>query len=191
MSIDEHVAARRIAIIYSNTAFFWAPPGGNQLGHAAWIGYASVEICNYCLYVASGAGSIQGLVIDALDNEGVVTQHVYDPNNALTGKINLLPSGSATLPVTTKVVGGNNLEITSLAQTRGTVTPPAIPTSGAALQNPFWRNAMVTISGGTVSAIAVDGTTLTGVTSGVVMVPSGRTITLTYTVAPTWSWILS
>lgn len=50
---------------------------------------------------------------------------------------------------------------------------------------------MVNVSGGTVTAIAVDGTVLTGVTSGVIMVPSGKTITLTYSSAPSWQWVLA
>jgi hypothetical protein len=47
----------------------------------------------------------------------------------------------------------------------------------------------VQIIGGTVSQVAVDGTN-TGLVSGFFRVPSGKTITLTYTVAPTWSWWL-
>lgn len=190
MIVDEHVAARRVAIIYTNTALYMSPPGGGQLSHAAWIGYASLEICNYCLYVSGGGGSLFGLNIDVLDNEGPVTTHIYDPSNALTGRIGILPSGSQSLPVSPIVVGANNLEIISMAQTRGAVTAPSIPTSGTAFQNPFWHHASVNISGGTVSAIAVAGTTLTGVTSGVVFVPSGETIKLTYSVAPSWNWIL-
>ena len=38
-----------------------------------------------------------------------------------------------------------------------------------------------------VTGIAVAGQSL-GVTSGTVFVPTGRTITLTYSVAPTWKW---
>lgn len=41
-----------------------------------------------------------------------------------------------------------------------------------------------TVSGGTVSAIAVNGTT-TGLTSGTFFIPAGGTITVTYTVLPT------
>ncbi|MGE7437955.1 hypothetical protein [Kitasatospora sp. NPDC001175] len=47
----------------------------------------------------------------------------------------------------------------------------------------------MTITGGTVTGIAVDGQT-TGVTSGTVLVPSGRTVTLTYSAAPAWTWML-
>ena len=77
---------------------------------------------------------------------------------------------------------------------------PTIPTSGTALLNPYYRDAMVTVSGDTVSGVSIDGAS-TGLTSGAFMVPSGKTITLTYTrtrvspwvgvAAPTWSWYLT
>ncbi len=70
----------------------------------------------------------------------------------------------------------------------GPQTAPAIPASGAALTNPFPFDCMVYTSGGTVTAIAVGGTT-TGLTSGAVFVAVGETITLTYSAAPTWVWI--
>jgi len=48
-------------------------------------------------------------------------------------------------------------------------------------QNGVWVN----VQGGTVTVVAVNGTTLTGVTSGLVYVPAGGTLTITYSVAPT------
>jgi hypothetical protein len=46
----------------------------------------------------------------------------------------------------------------------------------------------VYISGGTVTDIAVQGIS-TGLTSGVFQVGVGRSIRLTYSVAPQWVWI--
>jgi hypothetical protein len=74
--------------------------------------------------------------------------------------------------------------------TTGVQTPPAIPASTVALVNPFWRDAAVTVNGGTVTVIAVDGTA-TGITSGTVVVPAGKNIAITYSVVPTsWNWVL-
>jgi hypothetical protein len=190
MDLDEHVAARRLAIIYTNTAIYINPTGGAVATHGAWIGYASLEICQYCVYVPnSGGGSLFGLMIDNLDNEGSVTAHIYDPSNYLTGTVNILPSQSAALPQTPVVTGAGNWEILSMSQARGNVTAPSVPATTVALQNPFWRHAWVVVSGGTVTAIAVDGVA-TGLTSGSFRVPSGKTITLTYSAAPTWKWWL-
>ena len=68
-----------------------------------------------------------------------------------------------------------------------TLPQPAIAASAAVVTNKQGADATVIVAGGTVSAIAIGGTA-TGLTSGSFRVPSGQTITLTYTVAPTWTW---
>lgn len=70
-----------------------------------------------------------------------------------------------------------------------TTTTPAVnaialPASGVAGFNNNSTGVNVTVAGGTVSAIAVNGVT-TGATAGTFFVPAGGTITVTYTVAPT------
>ena len=69
------------------------------------------------------------------------------------------------------------------------VTAPSIPATTVALTNPYPFAATVYLTGGTVSAVAVAGTA-TGLTAGTFRVPANATITLTYTVAPTWTWFL-
>jgi hypothetical protein len=87
--------------------------------------------------------------------------------------------------------GGANVKLVWDYQPLGLVgSPPVVPASTTALTNTYWRDAIVTITGGTVTAIALDGQA-TGQTSGTVFVRNGGTITLTYSVAPTWSWRLA
>ena len=77
-------------------------------------------------------------------------------------------------------------------------SPPAVPLTTVAAQNTAWRDAAVTVATGagvTVSVIAVDGTatgaTLAASSSTTVIVPAGKTITLTYAGGtPTWVWNL-
>lgn len=64
---------------------------------------------------------------------------------------------------------------------------PSVPASTTAQVNTFGAPMMVYVSGGTVSAIAVDGTS-TGLTSGAFIVRPMGTITLTYSSAPSWLW---
>lgn len=66
-------------------------------------------------------------------------------------------------------------------------SPPAVPASTTPVTNTSGRAAFVTVSGGTVTAIAVAGTTV-GLIAGTFIVLAGQTITLTYGVAPTWTW---
>jgi hypothetical protein len=72
---------------------------------------------------------------------------------------------------------------------RGHVTSPTVPATTVAATNKSNRDAIVTVTGGTVTVIAVQAVT-SGRTSGSLIVPSGNTITLTYSVAPTWTWVL-
>lgn len=72
---------------------------------------------------------------------------------------------------------------------QGRVTPPTLPATATTFTNKADRDAIVTVTGGAVTVIAVAGVT-TGRTSGAVVVPSGATIAITYTTAPTWSWVL-
>lgn len=70
----------------------------------------------------------------------------------------------------------------------GPLTAPSIPASGTAQTNDFPVNVRVFVSGGTVSAIAINGTD-TGLTSGQITLGPGETITLTYSAAPSWAWL--
>lgn len=72
--------------------------------------------------------------------------------------------------------------------TEGAQTAPDMPATNTAITNDFTSPMAVTISGGTVTVIKVDGTTM-GITSGTVIVPVGKTISVTYSAAPSWVWI--
>lgn len=112
---------------------------------------------------------------------------VSDSGNSLTGQINWANTvDSAHLqPV---VVGAGNVRIVNVGTYRGAQTAPAVPASTVALLNPFWRDATVRITGGTVTSVVVDGQTVATATNATVTVPTGKSITLTYSAAPTWTW---
>lgn len=84
----------------------------------------------------------------------------------------------------------NDLTTASQANKAGVPSNPAtpsVPTSGTAVTNTQPYAVNVSVTGGTVTAIAVNGTA-TGLDAGNFVVPSGGTITLTYSAAPTWVW---
>lgn len=181
MTVDEHIACQRVAVIYSNTAFYIpveAASGSSKLTHAAWFGYASLEVTDYCVYAGdTGAGgSLFGIVIDVLDNEGAVTAHIYDPNNALTGRVNLLPSGSDSLPQTPLVTGAANLEVKSLAETLGAFTPDVPATTEDS--DPIYRDVDYYVTSGTLTDLEVDGVSVGTPTQ--FRVPAGKVFTPTY-----------
>lgn len=71
------------------------------------------------------------------------------------------------------------------------IVTPAFPPSGSAVTNTQSVSVAVFVStqnGGVVSEIDINGSN-SGVTSGIVVVPSGGTVTITYTVQPVWMWV--
>jgi hypothetical protein len=70
---------------------------------------------------------------------------------------------------------------------RGSITAPSVPATTVAQVNNKGFDMTVHVTGGTVTAVAVGGVA-TGLTAGAFRVPAGQSITLTYSVAPTWTW---
>ena len=77
----------------------------------------------------------------------------------------------------------------SLDQGGGFATP-AVPASTVPVTNTSPLTATVVISGGTITNVSVNGVTA-GAGAGTYTVPAGQTISITYTVAPTWTWTLA
>lgn len=69
----------------------------------------------------------------------------------------------------------------------GVVNAPAIPASTVAQVNTTEENVLVVITGGTMTNVSVNGVTA-GAGAGTYLVPTGGSITMTYSVAPTWTW---
>jgi len=69
----------------------------------------------------------------------------------------------------------------------GLQVAPAIPATTVAMTSPFSFACLVQIQGGTVTVINVNGV-VQGPTDGAFLVLTGETVTLTYSVAPTWRW---
>lgn len=181
--MGEHTSADRIAAIYCytgmlNGAFF------SSVGqfHYNWVGNASVEACVNGLHnVASGK-----IVVNVMSVEGSMN-HVVDSTGSAVGSV-----GLGGIISTINVSDPTGIKVTYLDRAPGAVTAPTMSASTTAFRNPFWRDAAVQVNNGTatVTAVAVDGTTvLSG--PGMVVVPSGKKITLTYSGGtPTWTWTL-
>lgn len=75
---------------------------------------------------------------------------------------------------------------TAVDQAGGLVTP-AVPASGTPQVNTSPLPVQVVITGGTMTAVVINGVQV-GTGAGTYVLPAGQSITLTYTVAPTWTW---
>jgi hypothetical protein len=176
--------------------------GGTGAGslHGVELGQFCIEACSYHLAVwGTGASGIGPYVRGRIDTEGTV-QIRGNLNNtanlqALMGEIELC--GSPSTPTFTFPSG---LHILKQTQARGPVASPSY-VLGTAQINAFYRDADVTISGGTVTGVKVSAlagggsaptmTTLTGVISGTFRVPAGCWWEIDGSVQPTsMQWVL-
>jgi hypothetical protein len=62
-----------------------------------------------------------------------------------------------------------------------------MPASTTVVQNTTGQNVDVTITGGTLTSVVVNGVQA-GTTAGSYSLPPGGSISITYSVAPTWAW---
>jgi lysophospholipase L1-like esterase len=176
----EHAWANRTASIYCHDGIVIDA----LLSGTHGIAMGSISVEGVTDAIRCYDSSVAPIHIAMLSCESISNKHVNDPNNALYGQINLTAiTGTSAIGVT----GAANLKILSMNETLGSITAPAVPATTVALSNPFWRDCAVFVTGGTVTVIALDGVT-TGATSGWFQVRSGGSITLTYSVAPTWKW---
>lgn len=126
----------------------------------------------------------------------VARQVNYDPNRAADGALTMKVEGQGDgfglewgvaltpgLRTDTTATNGSGLD-----QGAG-FSAPAVPASGTPVTNTSPVSATVTVSGGTGTNVAVNGVNQ-GTFDGTYTVPAGGTITLTYSVAPTWTWTL-
>jgi hypothetical protein len=180
--VSEHTVAQQIQTVYcyDGITVIGSYEGSGAEQHTLHINYACVEACTNALFCTTGAR----LQVDQLDVENISQMHVKTADNTAVGYV-----GLGGIISSIQVTDPTGLRVIYIDRPPGAFNAPSIPASGSSFQSPAWRDAAVTITGGTVTGIAVDGVTL-GVTSGTVFVPSGKHITLTYSVAPSWSWIL-
>lgn len=147
------------------------PTSGSYVG--CHIQHVDAEMTGY--YGGAGSSFPSGGV-DILD----------DISGGLAGFIGYTVSGGEGDMI---VTGAEGLEIISLCTPHGPATAPSFPATDTDLVNPFWRHATVYISGGTVTAVKINGTqVLAG--PGTVRVPSGASVQATYTGSPSWAWVL-
>ncbi len=158
---------------------------------------------------ATGKGSRITAVLAAMCN--INTWDVQDANGTPAWGTRLLdindtvPAGSVTAWIAKVASGGGfqngiltpasavNVQypftsIYNRTNQRGRNTPPSVPANSVAIRNPFARDAIVQISGGTTTQIWVAGVQVGTTTPQTVYVPANAQILIVYSVAPSWTW---
>lgn len=126
----------------------------------------------------------------------VAKQVGYDPTRGNDGSLLMKVAGQGNafaLEWGTQLTPGLRTDTTA---TNGTgldggagFATPSVPASGTPVTNTSSLPATVVVSGGTGTNVAINGVNQ-GTFDGTYTVPPGQAITLTYTVAPTWTWTL-
>jgi hypothetical protein len=81
-----------------------------------------------------------------------------------------------------------SMQFTTLFENTGTTATPAVPATTVAQANTNAWAVFVTITGGTLTSVKINGTQV-GTTAGTYVLLAGQNISITYTVAPTWNWV--
>lgn len=110
--------------------------------------------------------------------------------------VDTISGGPALLDTTTLTQRGHSrlggvrdgsMSFTSFFEVTPTIATPGFPASNTPVTNTTGFPVKVTVTGGTLSNILVNGVSV-GVVAGTYNVPIGGTIAVVYTVAPTWNW---
>ncbi len=157
---------------------------GNALGSpcSAALGNPAIQLGN----------SNNRVIGNSFDNTAGSTHHTYCvqesggpfSNNIIADNM-FIPGTSGT--ITLNATSTDKVHHNAGYNPVGPITPPAVPATTVAYTNNYGVDMTVFVNGGTVTVVAIGGTT-TGQVAGLFRVPAGQTITLTYSVAPTWTW---
>lgn len=81
-----------------------------------------------------------------------------------------------------------SLSFTSFWESTVAVVTPGVPTSGTPVVSTYNFAVLVTVTGGTVTNVVINGASV-GTGPGTYVLPALGSITLTYSAAPTWNWV--
>jgi hypothetical protein len=155
----------------------------NATSHALTIAQWSFEgIAGGALRVISGGGNPcnVNIAMDGENPDGAIIYDVQDNNNDLRGIIRWNDSFRTTANAPT-IQGCANVEIINGNIGRSVQVAPSY-TLGTAFQNPWWRHAWVTLSGGTTTGILI------GPTSAACTTSMGTTTPVTFRLPSGW-WL--
>ncbi len=155
--LTEHTVCDAIRVTYCWAALCIVGTYFGSVGstHAVWIGQASIEaVTRHINIIGSGSGGVGPYIhVQQLDSESSVLT-IYDGSNGGSGGFALGDVSLSGLLSTVSVPNPTGIRVRSLNQQPGYAATPSY-TLGTAFINPYWRDALVTLSGGTVTGVSV------------------------------------
>jgi hypothetical protein len=154
--------------------------------HGAHIRYLSAEACAQCVGAYTTAGGAVKLDIELLDYEGPTTNILFDTGNLFTGEIRFRNAGTGYQAAGQTNQTTHTARLVNLDQTNGPVaSPQAPPANNAAWFNGYLRDAWITLSATTITALKIDATAQNGLASSPAaysfILPTGHSYTPTFT----------
>lgn len=199
MWAEEHVSLKSARFINCYNGLLVQPSSG--FPHGNHFSYISAENC-FRPVVFSG-GATAKAVIDLMDVEwdastgGAIVSAVA--GTSTIGQIQVCANGSSGASLSAAMSSGINANsgisgmkvINSDMASGPWAGAPAVPASTVSQANTAWRDATIYVTG-TVTGIKINGTSVQSgsVTNPIIRVPSGGSVALTYSSAPTWWWVL-
>ncbi len=149
---------------------------------------AACIIVNNASVAATNGTVVSGNVMTSAITNGIVISKTTSDYNVVYGNIF---TGVVTNPIVNSSTANNNKIFANPGYNPvGKFTSqPAVPSSTVAQTNNFGVDATVYVNGGTVTDVAIGGNSTGDTLGGAYRVAAGQSITLTYSVAPTWVWM--
>lgn len=188
LEVRSGILAGRVGVNYNPLAGADTADGN---WHLATMTYDGSTVRNYTdgvlIYSYAFSGSVQGSAGYYIGSAFFVGSYEFDGSLSQIAIMTEVLTAAQILALYNAAPKFGAVAIAN-GKPHGPQTAPTIPATTVALTNPFPFDCTVYLAGGTVTAVAIGGTA-TGLTSGMFSVPAGETITLTYSVAPTWTWL--
>jgi hypothetical protein len=110
--------------------------------------------------------------------------------DTMSGPTNLLEATGVKQSAHQRIAGERDgvWSFTSLFENAGTVATPGVPASNTPVVSTYSFPVLVTITGGTMTNVTINGVTV-GTGAGTYVLPAFGTIQMTYSAAPTWAWV--
>lgn len=165
---------------------FWRNGRNDVAGERAHIRFEGTGINNQVTSCYTSVGQDDGGTGTitpqfCIDFASASNNYLLINGNDLYGYTSSAVNGSTSI---VDLMMTNNFGVNDVA----TTTTPTVPATTVAFKNPYGRPCFVAITGGTVTAIKIDTITMSG-TSGNFYIGPCHSISITYTVAPSWTWV--
>ena len=154
----------------------------------AFGSYTTIGIPQAGVGITPAAPAVPLTTVSAVNPVPVAATVIITAGTSVISNVTIAGTTAGTAAGTYTVPAGASISVAyTVAAPTWAWTWPAMPASTVGLVSGVDRTVTVVITGGTMTNVSVNGATV-GTGAGTYTVPAFGTITMTYSVAPTWTW---